>query len=484
MKLKVSAALITAFWLISIAALINRHYDPPPEREAARIPTHFNEHWMGIYRGDEKIGYSSTLLDKHDGGYKLSETALMRLNVMGVEKTVMSSIDAFLTGDFRLKSFSYTLNSDVLLNVKGSVENATLSLDIDAGGIKSVRKIRLKETPYISLPFIPGLGKDAKAGTKLSLPIMEPSALFEDSMELEVEGRESVTVSGGVVEAVKIIGRFKGVEVAIWASEEGEIIKQESMGFTFIKERREAAMKLSDGPTSDIIASAAIPFNMTLPADVRYLKVRISGVDVSALELEGENQKLIGDILEVGVTDSAVTDPRNAASLKGQKKTLSKERLEEYLSDAPFIESKDPEIILLAAKITGKEKDTLKKARLIYRWVYENIKKTPALTLPSAREVLQSRRGDCNEHTALFTALARAAGIPARAAVGVVYKDGHFYYHAWPEVFVGGWFALDPALGQWPADATHIRLLTGGLENQIKLASVFGKLKLEGLEFK
>jgi transglutaminase-like putative cysteine protease len=48
--------------------------------------------------------------------------------------------------------------------------------------------------------------------------------------------------------------------------------------------------------------------------------------------------------------------------------------------------------------------------------------KKPTVSLPSAREVLRTKVGDCNEHTALYVAMARAAGLPARIAVGLAYS--------------------------------------------------------------
>jgi transglutaminase-like putative cysteine protease len=98
-----------------------------------------------------------------------------------------------------------------------------------------------------------------------------------------------------------------------------------------------------------------------------------------------------------------------------------------------------------------------------------------------ATDVLQTKRGDCNEHTTLYTALSRAAGIPTRISVGLVYEKGFFYYHAWPEIFSGRWIAIDPTLGQFPADASHIRLLTGGIDKQSRILSVVGKIKVEGI---
>ena len=101
-----------------------------------------------------------------------------------------------------------------------------------------------------------------------------------------------------------------------------------------------------------------------------------------------------------------------------------------------------------------------------------------------ATDVLRTKKGDCNEHATLFTALARAAGIPAKIAVGLTYKDGFFYYHAWSEIFAGQWIAVDPTLGQFPADAGHIRLITGDLDRQVQVLPVINKIRIEGLEYR
>ena len=78
----------------------------------------------------------------------------------------------------------------------------------------------------------------------------------------------------------------------------------------------------------------------------------------------------------------------------------------------------------------GRTRDPLRTARLLTEWVYEQLDKEITLSVPSAVEVLETRRGDCNEHTILFVALARAIGLPARPAAGLVYVEGRFYYHA------------------------------------------------------
>jgi transglutaminase-like putative cysteine protease len=106
------------------------------------------------------------------------------------------------------------------------------------------------------------------------------------------------------------------------------------------------------------------------------------------------------------------------------------------------------------------------------------------VSIPSALEVLSRREGDCNEHTTLYTALARAAGIPTRMAAGIVYMENGFYYHAWPEVWLDGWVPIDPTFNQFPADATHIRFVTGNLDRQSDIIKLVGKLRVNVLEYK
>ena len=153
----------------------------------------------------------------------------------------------------------------------------------------------------------------------------------------------------------------------------------------------------------------------------------------------------------------------------------------EYLEADAFIQSDHPRILSQAKEIVGNEQDVWKKALLINQWVFENLNKVNVVSVPSALEVLQTREGDCNEHTTLFVALARAAGIPSRAAIGLAWSETHrgFYYHAWPEVYAGRWIWMEPTFGQPIADATHIKLLAGNVEKWVQLLPFIGRLKLD-----
>jgi transglutaminase-like putative cysteine protease len=281
---------------------------------------------------------------------------------------------------------------------------------------------------------------------------------------------------GKIQEAYKISGNMKGIEFTAWITERGEVLREESpMGFLLIRETKEDALRIAR-PSLDLLLQAAVPFTIKLPPDVSYLKVRLTGISFKGLDLGGGRQKLTGDVLEI---NKEVIDAR----LKTNSEIRGK-AFDEYLNETTFIQSKAPQIAGLAREIIKDEKDPLVAARLIYDWVYKNIEKVPTITIPMATDVLRTKKGDCNEHTTLFTALARAAGIPAKIAVGLTYKNSFFYYHAWPEIYAGQWIAVDPTLGQFPADAGHIRLVTGDIDRQIQVLPVINKIHIEGLEYR
>jgi transglutaminase-like putative cysteine protease len=156
-----------------------------------------------------------------------------------------------------------------------------------------------------------------------------------------------------------------------------------------------------------------------------------------------------------------------------------------------LIESDAPEIIAEAQLAVAGASSPRDRAERLTRYVNALLEKKPTISIPSALEVLRTKIGDCNEHTALYVAMARAAGIPARIAVGLVYMrgaQGAFYYHAWPEVYLdegngrGLWLPVDPTLNQFPADGTHLRLVRGGLEQQAAIVPLIGRLRITVLD--
>ena len=161
---------------------------------------------------------------------------------------------------------------------------------------------------------------------------------------------------------------------------------------------------------------------------------------------------------------------------------LQDRRFSSFLRPTAFLQSDHPRIRDHARQILGEENDAYRAILRLKTSVYNEIKKQPTISIPNALEVLSTKKGDCNEHTVLFNAIARAAGIPARTVVGMVYLRGAFYYHAWSEVWLGRWISLDSVLDQFPADVTHIKFVEGEIDRQIDILQLIGNLKIEVLE--
>ncbi|OGW57201.1 MAG: hypothetical protein A2Z09_06280 [Nitrospirae bacterium RBG_16_43_8] len=472
-------AAIVILWVATSALLLFRHNGLNQAAYYAVNKAIFPEElykgqWMGLYYKGEKTGYSHRKVEKAGDGYKISEKMKMRLNVMNVQKDIETFTAAYLGSDMKLRSFEFMLNSDVTMNIKGRVEGRNLKVSMETAGAKSERVIVLKDEPSLNLSLIPNiLMEGIKPDKKIRMAVIDPITMTQEHVLVEVGGKERIMSMNVMQEVFRLSGSFKGIEFSVWLTEKGEVLREESpLGFVSVKETEADAIQLGN-PSVDIIAQVAVPVNLKLPFDTKYLRVKLSGINLKVLEIDGGRQNLKGDVLEIRKED-----------LKKVSEIQSIKVNEEYLKDTVFIQSKDPMIVSLAMEIVRHEKDALKKAMLIYEWVYRNIKKTPTVTIPMATEVLKSKRGDCNEHTMLYTALARAAGIPTRIALGLTYKDGYFYYHAWPEIFVTQWIAIDPTLGQFPADAAHIRITTGGIDKQMLILAVIGKIRIEGLEYR
>jgi len=303
-----------------------------------------------------------------------------------------------------------------------------------------------------------------------------------DSAMLDATGQRWVPARWDTVRAWRVEQDMGGVSVAAWIDEMGRIVLANSpVGFTMARTAFEIAhenFRRRDTrglvlETGDLITQTAIASNVRLEdAPLTTLAVRLQGVTLSGFDLAGGRQTLAGDTLRVRVEGEPELRP-------AYRLPSTAAELVPYLEPEALIQSADPRVQAQARQIVGRTRDPRRVARALNQWVYDNLRKEITVSVPSAVQVLEARRGDCNEHTVLYVALARALGLPARTAAGLVYVRGRFYYHAWPEVYLNGWVAVDPTFGQFPADASHLRFTIGGLARQVELIRLIGRLKLD-----
>jgi len=460
---------------------------------------------FGVYHGDVKIGYAASRRTRGPSGWMFNDQAVWRMVLQGVPAKLVSETSALVGDDFTLKSFRAKVDAGVAVIVaEGRVEGSDLIVRIESAGRSYEERV-----PLDAPPMLPGLvrasiaARRPKAGDSFVIPIFNPLARGIEDLEVVVEDRETLDTKLGRIDTWRITEILRGsIKTRVWVDDEGETVREESpLGMRIEAEPREIALALSDdAPVPDLVRAVAVPVHGDLAAQVAESRVRLRLKNIDPKEfplLNGGRQLLHEDILTVEQRRLKSNGWFGGYSIPYQGKDL-----DPWLASEPLVQSEDPAIIAAARQIVDDERDVLRASRLIYKWVNENVEKRNSAGVPSAVEVLQTMSGDCNEHTVLFVALARASGIPARIAVGLVWANARgagpgLYYHAWPEVYagvsgiaafstpetLGGWYALDPTLGQEPADAGHLRFLVGGLDRQVDLLKLIGKLEVEVLPF-
>ncbi len=132
-----------------------------------------------------------------------------------------------------------------------------------------------------------------------------------------------------------------------------------------------------------------------------------------------------------------------------------------------------------AKQIAGTDRDAWKVARKLAEWTFKNLE-WKLVTSADAAQTLATREADCSEFSALYVAMARSLGLPARMVTGLAYSGNSFGGHAWVEVWVGKWIELDPTWGTDFVDATHIR----DTSNALVTSAALNLIELEVLEAK
>ncbi len=480
---KITSSLILLFWFVMLGLLIERTYIRPSSVIALDVVTqegvHATDEWFGIYQQGKKIGYAHTRTIPEAETYHLSEEMEMDILALGSVQRVKTIINSYTTKNFLLKYFDFMLVSEMTtMKIKGAVLKNKLVLDIDTGGQTRTEKIPLTRAPYLSPNIKPAiLLMGLETGKTYRFPIFDPTTMGIAEATISIESKDHIKIGDTEQTIYKLKESYQGMETTSWVTQDGETIKEESaLGYSMLKESKTEAMKRDKGgPTVDIITLTMIPSDpIRESAMTTYLRARLKGISLQGFQLDYDRQTLTGEVIEIRKEDVQAA----------YRLPYSGKEFAEYLMPTALIQSDDKKIIDRAAKIVSNEKNPREAAKKLNEWVFSALTKKPVISIPSALEVLSQLEGDCNEHTALYTALARAAGIPTRMAAGIVYMQNGFYYHAWPEVWLGNWMPVDPTFNQFPADATHIRFATGNLDQQTAIIKLVGKLKVEVLEYK
>ncbi|MHB9029068.1 MAG: transglutaminase-like domain-containing protein [Candidatus Latescibacterota bacterium] len=448
-----------------------------------------------VYRGGVKAGYLIASRVTWKNLKVLREEAVLKVNFSGMSREIFIQSTAGVDSasmrleysDFRMQSgahvfaFNSSLNEDsLLINVRmNSLSPWRRGVFITGGNI----------LPEVALPFWLRYSPSSNG----SVQVFDPVIFAPREANVVRGATETLKIQGRNIAASKYDIRSGEGHASVWVDSLSWLVRGEGIRllgpalgeFTLELAGNRDIFFLPIETTlgRDAVRSWSIPIEQAIPnpRGIEYLEVELDGVRAATVDIESPNKKVLSlNPLTLGIHNRPVAEGERLSTL------LHVASVDTALVGASdYIQSKDARMARAALEIVGAERDTLSMARSINRWVYGNVRKDSATVITRSIDILRSLRGGCDEHTKLFTALARSIGIPVQINAGLVYENGSFRYHSWPSVFAGGtWRDLDPWYGQDAADAAHIALVRGDFERLNEIIRLIDVLSVKVLTYR
>ncbi|MEO0025820.1 MAG: transglutaminase-like domain-containing protein [candidate division WOR-3 bacterium] len=439
--------------------------------------TDYGEVWLATYLAGIKIGYGVLKYNRSNGGFNFDYVTRMTVGMLGKKQTVNVRSQVATDESLALWSFEFRMSSqDGSFTARGRCEDGRFVLETGNG----TRVIHLTRKLYpIEALGIIVTRSQPDHGTRLNYLTFDGAVLDTMGTEVEVLGREMFKIGETAIPALKMKVRRAKFDMTVWVDGYGMTLKEDSpMGISSVRVGSEQALAGEAGYPLDLLRIFAVRVDTIIPEGRRWRRMvlTVSGIDTALLPASDENQRIVtvegGDIrmeIKIPLPDSTVKLPVDTCR--------------EFLKPTVTIQSTAPEIVRTARQIVNGTDNAATAVQEITDWVFRSLQKEAVASFPNAVDVLKNMRGDCNEHAVLFAALSRAAGIPAKVSVGLVYLRDGFYYHAWNEVYLGKWVPVDATFGEFPASAVRLKLAEGELSEQAQVLGVVSRIKIRVLEF-
>jgi transglutaminase-like putative cysteine protease len=295
-------------------------------------------------------------------------------------------------------------------------------------------------------------------------------------------------------------------DMTLWVAQKGEVLKSSSEslgGMVSYRTTRQAALAPPDASAPfDQILNSIIKVSAPIarPGATRSATYRVSLKDADPTQVIPADRRQSlkpdgdGDRDGAKAKNTALLEVKTAGPDAGDPGPAQVDPV--FLRPNAMIDSEDARIVELTRQAVAGHgaaaDDPWEKVVRIEQWVAKNLKnKNFSVGFASASDVARNLTGDCTEHGVLTAAMCRAAGVPARVVVGLVYAEslGGFGYHLWNEVYVNRrWVAVDATFDQSSVDAVHIKLSDSSLDGLapfeafLPVVRVLGKMTLVPVE--
>ena len=479
---KIINIIVFCIWAALISILLYKNYAGTPLEKTQALKEAFDKktYWYDIYIGTRKTGFAITTFEKAGNEIIIKHKREIKVKKNGKETLLIENLKTLCDLNYSIKTFEYTTNfkGEKGIKARGEVDEDEIIFFLESPEKRKTHKISTGGKDfYLPITLIPVIHQKYPSPNKPFLaPMLDLSILSINDVRVVLEEIRPIKVGINILSLYK----FRIGDTIIWTNEKGIIIKEElPSGITLYSQIKDTAMDPSDRILFDYTTLPSFKSNKLIPDTeaLNLLKIKIKGFKIDPQLYENSLVTLENDVLTI--------EKQDIKQLKEKTYTLPyrKDNLNKYLSPDEWVLSnykplQDTGRIYARAN----NNDAFIFARYLNGYLYTIIKTMPVFILSDSKNILKSLLGDYLERTIMFASYSRAGGLPTRLIGGLVYINGYFYFHTWPEVWFGKWVPVDPTLAQFPADVTHIPLKEGTLTDIISITDDLKNIKIEIME--
>jgi hypothetical protein len=465
----VLASSVNRLRLLSILLATCAHGPSPSDAPAVGS---VETRWLSLVLAGQPVGRShEEVAPLADRGFRTRVSWAVRMARLGttVEMASDASFDEDDRGRLRAVRTEMTLSRQTTTS-EVSFADGTATIRDTGGGRTHTRTIAVTD---------PLLGPEAirrasartlrAAGDSLDYHTWSPTLSAPHHVHCTADAVETRTIDGASTRLVRVvIAEGEGQRHTAWLDAGGREVQSETpLPFgTMVATQTRAEPSLTPGELgADVFARTLARSNVRLPRpralDQLVVRVSLDAPAATLPQLESADERIVGrdargTVIEIDRVHPRATGGPSPAPVAP-----------ELLGASQLVDPMDPAVRSIAAQAIAGATDPWDQAQRLTRWVTDHMTFDAGVAFAPAAEVARDRHGTCAAYAVLLASLLRAAGIPARVDMGVVYVDGVFAGHAWVEAHLRGqWVALDAAVpSDGPADAARIALARDALDN-------------------
>ena len=458
------------------------------------------DRWFIISLGGAKVGYYHQLIwadGKDPTLVRTTDEMTIVLNRLGSKVTMSSTSDSRESGKGELKSLVSELAfSSQTVRTEATIAGGEVVVTTSSGGSPFVKRLPFSGV-LLGPEGIRALSRNGLAKENDAIRFQTYSTEVNRVMSgtRTVIGHETLEIAGKKFPVLKILERYAEypIESTIWLDAEGNQVSSSAVSpfgeMSFVLASREEAL--------DLAGAGRIPeeqYERTLVrSNVRLPQARlIESLTLAIRRTTGAGQvwpSFAGPgqtVLEETPGRIVLRIDRPSRPGRGTAKADAADLMANM-----YLDTGDALVQRTVREIVDSEKDPFRRAILLKNGTAARMTFDLGIAFAPSSEVIRNLRGTCAEYAILLATLARAAGIPSRYLMGLVYLNGIWGGHAWTEMLIDGtWVQMDAAVnGPGAADAARFYFAESSLDagpgDALAAAQqLFGSIAIEVLEYR